>query len=59
VDRTGQDVGDRTEDKEGILLKEEGRAVKVKLAKIRGISRGQRTVWACYLPLCSSANGPL
>ena len=40
ADRTGQDVGDRTEDREGILPKEEGRAVRVELAKVRGISRG-------------------
>ncbi len=51
-------MGDRTEDREGILPKEEGRAVRVELAKVRGISRGQRTVWACYLPLCGSASRP-
>ena len=38
ADRTGQDVGDRTEDREGILPEEEGRAVGVELAGVRDIS---------------------
>ena len=33
ADRTGQDVGDRTEDGERILSEEEGRAVRVRSAR--------------------------
>ncbi len=38
ADRTGQDVGDQTEDRERIFPKEEGRAMSVELARIRDIS---------------------
>jgi len=37
-------VGDRIEDRAGILPKEEGCVIGVKLARTREISRGQYTV---------------
>jgi hypothetical protein len=40
ADRTGQDVGDRIEDRASILLEEEGRVARAELIKVRGISRG-------------------
>ena len=43
ADRTGQDVGDWAEDRKGILPEEKGRAMRVELARVRGISEAQHT----------------